>query len=41
MASQSRGHALDHGVVVVFENRSVHNVLGRLYGPQDGRAFEG
>jgi phospholipase C len=28
-------------VVVVFENRSLDNVLGRLYGPGDGKAFEG
>ncbi|MFF3400939.1 alkaline phosphatase family protein [Streptomyces sp. NPDC002659] len=41
MASQSRDHALDHVVVVVFENRSLDNVLGRLYGPQDGKTFEG
>ena len=37
MASQSRDHALDHVVVVVFENRSLDNVLGRLYEPEDGR----
>ncbi|WP_405623629.1 alkaline phosphatase family protein [Streptomyces sp. NBC_00076] len=41
MASRSRDHALDHVVVVVFENRSLDNMLGRLYGPQDGKAFEG
>jgi phospholipase C len=28
-------------VVVLFENRSLDNVLGRLYGPGDGKAFEG
>ena len=33
-------HALDHIVVVLFENRSLDNVLGRLYGPGDGKAFE-
>jgi hypothetical protein len=27
--------------VVVFENRSVDNVLGHLYGPNDGKTFEG
>jgi hypothetical protein len=27
--------------VVVFENRSLDNVLGRLYGPGDGKTFEG
>jgi hypothetical protein len=31
----------DHVVVVLFENRSVDNVLGRLYGPGDGKTFEG
>ena len=33
--------ALDHLVVVLFENRSLDNVLGRLYGPEDGKVFEG
>jgi phospholipase C len=37
----SRANALDHVVVVLFENRSLDNVLGHLYGPQDGKAFEG
>jgi phospholipase C len=41
MASQGRGSALDHVVVVVFENRSLDNVLGRLYGPEDGKTFDG
>ena len=41
MAGQSRDNALDHVVVVVFENRSLDNVLGRLYGPQDGKTFDG
>jgi phospholipase C len=41
MAGQSRENALDHVVVVVFENRSLDNVLGRLYGPGDGKIFEG
>ncbi|MBF9072680.1 alkaline phosphatase family protein [Streptacidiphilus fuscans] len=41
MTSQSKDHALDHVVVVVFENRSLDNLLGRLYGPQDGKTFEG
>ena len=41
MAGQGRDNALDHMVVVVFENRSLDNVLGRLYGPQDGKTFEG
>ena len=41
MAGQSRDNALDHMVVVLFENRSLDNVLGRLYGPGDGKTFEG
>jgi phospholipase C len=41
MPGQSRDNALDHVVVVVFENRSLDNVLGRLYGPGDGKTFEG
>ena len=41
MAGQSRDNALDHVVVVVFENRSLDNVLGHLYGPGDGKAFDG
>ena len=41
MAGPSRDDALDHVVVVVFENRSLDNVLGRLYGPQDGKTFDG
>jgi phospholipase C len=32
---------LDHVVVVLFENRSFDNVLGHLYGPGDGKTFEG
>jgi phospholipase C len=34
-------HALDHIVVVLFENRSLDNVLGHLYGPDDGKTFDG
>jgi phospholipase C len=41
MAFGSKDNALDHVVVVVFENRSLDNVLGRLYGPQDGKTFDG
>ena len=41
MTGESRDHALDHVIVVVFENRSLDNVLGRLYGPGDGKTFEG
>jgi len=36
-----RSHAIDHVVVVLFENRSLDNVLGHLYGPEDGKTFEG
>lgn len=39
--SATRANALDHVVVVLFENRSLDNVLGRLYGPGDGKVFEG
>ena len=40
-AAPSRANAIDHMVVVLFENRSLDNVLGRLYGPEDGKTFEG
>ena len=36
-----RAAALDHVVVVMFENRSFDNLLGRLYAPGEVRAFEG
>jgi phospholipase C len=36
-----RTHAMDHIVFVMFENRSLDNVLGHLYGPEDGKTFEG
>jgi phospholipase C len=36
-----RSEALDHVVLVLFENRSLDNLLGRLYGPEDGKTFEG
>ena len=39
--SHSRSQALDHVVLVLFENRSLDNLLGRLYGPDDGKTFEG
>ena len=39
--SFDRRHAIDHIVVVLFENRSFDNILGRLYGPGDGKTFEG
>src|SRR5262245_43442342 len=39
--SNDRSQAMDHVVVVLFENRSLDNVLGHLYGPEDGKTFEG
>src|SRR5271163_2669257 len=36
-----RTQAMDRIVVVLFENRSLDNVLGHLYGPEDGKTFEG
>jgi phospholipase C len=36
-----RKNALDHIVVIMFENRSFDNVLGRLYGPGEVASFEG
>ena len=39
--SPDRSHAMDHVVLVLFENRSADNLLGRLYGPEDGKTFEG
>ena len=39
--SRSAAGALDHVVVVLFENRSFDNMLGHLYGPADGKTFEG
>src|SRR5215470_7566064 len=41
MPMPDRSHALDHIVVVLFENRSFDNVLGHLYGPEDGKNFDG
>src|SRR6478672_5434224 len=32
---------MDHVVLVLFENRSLDNMLGHLYGPEDGKNFEG
>jgi phospholipase C len=37
----SKDHALDHVVVVMFENRSFDNVLGHLYQPGEVASFEG
>ena len=39
--SPTPANALDHVVVVLFENRSLDNMLGRLYGPEDGKTLEG
>ena len=39
--SPSRSEALDHVVVVLFENHSLDSLLGHLYGPDDGKTFEG
>jgi phospholipase C len=41
ISSMDRSRALDHIVVVLFENRSLDNVLGHLYGPHDGKTFDG
>jgi phospholipase C len=41
MSAPDRSGALDHIVVVLFENRSLDNVLGHLYGPGDGKNFDG
>ncbi len=36
-----RQNALDHVVVIMFENRSFDNLLGRLYAPGEVASFEG
>jgi phospholipase C len=41
MSVSETARALDNIVVVLFENRSLDNVLGHLYGPADGKAFDG
>jgi phospholipase C len=41
MPAHDTSHALDNIVVVLFENRSLDNVLGHLYGPDDGKNFDG
>ena len=41
MAAPSRDGALDHVVVIAFENRSFDNLLGRLYQPGEVASFEG
>jgi phospholipase C len=39
--NRDRSQAMDHVVLVLFENRSFDNLLGHLYGPEDGVTFEG
>jgi phospholipase C len=41
MARPDRSNALDHVVVIMFENRSLDNLLGRLYQPGEVKSFEG
>jgi hypothetical protein len=41
MPRPDRSHALDHVVVIMFENRSFDNLLGRLYEPGEVASFEG
>jgi phospholipase C len=41
MAPPDRRNALDHVVVIMFENRSFDNLLGRLYEPDEVASFEG
>src|ERR1700733_3297448 len=41
MPRPGRGNALDHLVVIMFENRSFDNLLGRLYQPGEVASFEG
>jgi phospholipase C len=42
MAGEGTDNALDNVVVVMSGNRSLDDsVLGRLYGPGDGKTFEG
>ncbi len=41
MPRPDRSHALDHVVVIMFENRSFDNLLGRLYQPGEVASFAG
>jgi phospholipase C len=41
MPRPDRGNAIDHVVVLMFENRSFDNLLGRLYQPGEVASFEG
>ncbi|MCX6526212.1 MAG: hypothetical protein NTX58_15850 [Actinobacteria bacterium] len=40
MPSSDRSQAMDHVIVVLFENRSLDNLLRHLYGPEDAKDFE-
>lgn len=41
VARPTAANALDHVVVLMFENRSFDNLLGRLYQPGEVESFEG
>lgn len=41
MKQYSNTNAMDHVILVLFENRSLDNMLGHLYGPASGKTFEG
>ena len=41
MPGPNRSEAIDHVVVIMFENRSLDNLLGRLYQPGEVASFEG
>jgi phospholipase C len=41
MAGPTKDQAIDHVVVVMFENRSFDNLLGRLYQPGEVASFDG
>lgn len=41
MTQYSNANAMDHVILVLFENRSLDNMLGHLYGPASGKTFEG
>jgi len=41
MPGPDRSNATDHVVVIMFENRSFDNLLGRLYEPGEVASFEG
>jgi phospholipase C len=41
VARPDRSNALDHVVVIMFENRTLDNLLGRLYQPGEVQSFEG